>query len=193
MATDCSVGTTSTGEWADGVPQTFGAGPSDPLVLADAPGTWAEIVIAAPAERVWVVVTDIDLPAKFSSEFGGATWTGTGPALGASFVGRNRHPAIGEWEVESFVDVFDEGRSFGWATIRADNPGSRWRFDLEPAEDAVWLRFSLSVGPGPSGISMAIESMPEKEPQILRRRVLEHHANMVRTLEGLKAAAESPR
>jgi hypothetical protein len=163
------------------------------LRLADEPGTWVEVNVVAPTDRVWAVVTDIDLPARFSEEFLGATWTGDGPGPGTSFIGRNRHPAIGEWEVESFVDVFDEGRSFGWATIRADNPGSRWRFDLEPAEDAVWLRFSLSVGPGPSGISMAIESMPEKEPQILRRRVLEHHANMVRTLEGLKAAAESPR
>ncbi len=185
--------TIATDEWAEGVPQTFGAGPSDPLVLADAPGTWAEVMIDAPVDRVWAVVTDIDLPARFSDEFDGATWTGEGPSLGASFVGRNRHPAIGEWEVESFVDVFDEGRSFGWATITRDNPGSRWRFDLEPVGDDVRLRFFLSVGPGPSGISMAIESMPDKEPRILRRRILEHHANMVRTLEGLKAAAEDGR
>ena len=34
-------------EWADGVPITFGSGPSDPIGLTDEPGTWAEVDIAA--------------------------------------------------------------------------------------------------------------------------------------------------
>lgn len=108
----------------------------------------------------------------------------------ACFVGRNRHPAIGEWEVESYVDVYDEGHSFGWATVDRLNPGSRWRFDVEPHEGATRLRFSMSMGPGPSGISIAIEAMPDKEPRILHRRVSEHHANMIRTAEGIKAIIE---
>jgi Polyketide cyclase / dehydrase and lipid transport len=176
--------------WADGVPRSFGSEPADPLGLVNEPGTWVEVDVGAPVDRVWAVVTDIDLPARFSDEFLGATWTGEGPGLGASFVGRNRHDAIGEWEVESFVDVYDQGRSFGWATIELASPGSRWRFDLEPIEGLVRLRFSMSMGPGPSGISKAIEAMPDKEPRILRRRILEHHANMVRTLEGLRMIAE---
>ena len=178
-------------EWADGVPTTFGSGPSDPIRLTDEPGTWAEVDVAAPAERVWAIVTDIDLPARFSDEFLGATWTGGGPAFGASFVGMNRHPAIGEWEVESYVDAFVLGRSFGWATVDQANPGSRWRFDLKPDGTSTGLRYSMSMGPGPSGISIAIESMPEKEPRILRRRILEHHVNMVRTIEGIRAIAEA--
>ena len=85
------------------VPRTFVSGPSEPVCLADQPGTWVEIDVAAPPERVWEVVTDIDLPARFSEEFLGATWRTPVPALGASFLGRNRHRAIGEWEVECFV------------------------------------------------------------------------------------------
>jgi hypothetical protein len=178
-------------EWAEGVPKTFGCGPSDPIRLADQPGTWSAVSIAAPAERVWTIVTDIDLPARFSDEFLGATWTGGGPALGASFVGRNRHPAIGTWEVECYVDVLEQGRSFGWATVDRLNSGSRWRFDLHSDGTDTRLRYSMSMGPGPSGISIAIESMPEKEPRILRRRILEHHVNMVRTIEGIKSIAEA--
>ena len=184
------MGDTPIDIWSDGVPRSFGSGPSDPLRLADQPGTWVEVDIAAPSSQVWAIVTDIDLPARFSDEFLGAGWTGDGPRLGASFIGRNRHAAIGEWEVESFVDVYDEGRSFGWATVDAADPGSRWRFDLVPAGSLTSLRFSMSIGPGPSGISMAIEAMPDKEPRILRRRILEHHANMVRTVEGIKAIVE---
>src|SRR3954467_9496480 len=120
------------GRPVDEVPRTFGSGPSDPMRLADEPGTWAEVEIAAPPDVVWAIVTDIDLPARFSDEFEGATWDGDERGAGACFVGRNRHPAIGDWEIESYVEVCDEPRSFGWATVDRANPGSRWRFDLEP-------------------------------------------------------------
>ena len=172
------------------IPRTFRAGPSDPVCLADQPGTWVEIDVAVPPAELWPLVTDIDLPARFSEEFQGASWLDERPAPGARFVGRNQHPAIGEWEVECFVEVWEEGRSFGWANGEPSSPGARWRFDLEPMGDGTRLRFSMSMGPGPSGISMAIESMPEKEARILHRRVGEHHANMVRTVEGIRDLAE---
>jgi uncharacterized protein YndB with AHSA1/START domain len=173
------------------IPRTFGSGPSDPLTLTDEPGTWAEIVIAAPPEQVWELVSDIELPARFSEEFLGASWVGEGPAVGASFVGRSSHPTVGEWEAESFVEVYEEGRRFGWATVDLSNPGSRWCFALEPVDGGTRLRFSMSIGPGPSGLSIAIEAMPDKEPRILERRLTEHHANMTRTLRGIAELAEA--
>lgn len=172
------------------IPRTFGAGPSDPVCLADQPGTWVEVDIAAPVARVWGLVTDLDLPARFSEEFQGGSWVDDGPAPGARFVGRNQHPAIGEWEVECFVEVFDEPRSFGWGTSDPSNPGARWRFDLEPSEVGTRLRFSMSIGPGPSGITVAIQSMPDKEARILARRLDEHHTNMTRTVEGIRDVAQ---
>ena len=54
----------------------------------DAPTAQAEVVIDAPIERVWELVTDINLPAEFSSEFLGAEWLDDGPGIGARFVGR---------------------------------------------------------------------------------------------------------
>lgn len=171
------------------IPRTFEAGPSDPMCLADQPGTWVETDIDAPVERVWDLIADIELPARFSEEFLGATWTDE-PGPGASFIGRSQHPATGEWEVPSFVEHYEEERCFGWATVDPETPGARWRFDLQPVESGTRLRFSMSMGPGRSGISMAIDSMPEKEPRILHRRVSEHHANMTRTVAGIKALAE---
>lgn len=180
-------------EGEDDIPRTFGSGPSEPVSLADEPGTWAEIEIDAPPAQVWELVIDLDAPAAFSEEFLGARWVGDGPALGASFVGRNQHPALGDWEVESYVDVFEEARSFGWATVDRSNPGSRWRFDLVPSGVGTRLRFSMSIGPGPSGLSIAIDAMPHKEARILDRRLVEHHANMTRTIKGFKATAERAR
>ncbi|MEM8923229.1 MAG: nitroreductase family protein [Actinomycetota bacterium] len=183
--------------YIDGFARTWERGPSTPHRLADGPGTVAEVDIKAPIATVWELVTDINLGKEFSSEFLGAEWTGghTGPALGATFTGRNQHDAIGQWEVPCFVDRYDDGgttgsRQFGWCTSDVDNPGARWRFDLEPIAGSVRLRFRVIVGPGPSGLTMAAESMPDKEPRIIERRMQEHFANMTAVAEGIKAAAE---
>jgi Polyketide cyclase / dehydrase and lipid transport len=173
----------------DPIPITYLDGPSEPMCLADQPGTYVEAHVDAPPSRVWELVVDLDMPARFSTEFLGARWVDGGPAVGARFIGRNRHPAIGDWEVPSFVDVYDEGTAFGWATVDAANPGSRWRFDVRPEGDGTCLRYSMSMGPGPSGITAAITAMPEKEARILQRRIAEHHANMRRTVEGIAALA----
>lgn len=171
--------------------RTYRSGPSDPIVFADGPGTIAKVDISAEVPDIWAMVTDINLPAEFSQEFKGAAWEGDGPALGASFVGRNSHPAIGEWQTVSFVTVYDEFRSFGWNVSDLDNPGATWRFDLEQLDGMTHLRFSVTLGPGPSGTTAAIESMPDKEDRIIHRRISELHANMERTVLGIKAIAES--
>lgn len=179
--------------YLDGFARTWEHGPSDPPCLADGPGTVVEVDIKAPVEQVWAQLIDINLPARFSSEFLGADWVApsAGPALDAVFSGRNQHKAIGEWSIECYVDVFDENRAFGWCTADRDNPGARWRFELERIAGAIRLRYRVLLGPGPSGISAAIEAMPDKEPRILSRRIDEHRANMQAVADGIKAAAES--
>lgn len=178
--------------YVDGFAHTFEHGPSDPPKLADGPGTVVEVDIDAPIATVWDLVTDINLPARFSAEFLGAEWTPncTGPALGATFEGRNTHKAIGEWSVPCFVDVFEDGTAFGWCTSDKDNPGARWRFGLEAIAGCVRLRYRMILGPGPSGISGAIAAMPDKEPRILARRIEEHRLNMQAVVDGLKEQAE---
>lgn len=169
---------------------TWESGPSDPACLADGPGTVVEADIKAPIEQVWDLVTDINFGAQFSEEFVGARWDDgfDGPALGATFVGSNTHEAIGEWDVPCFVHRYKEHHEFGWVTSDPDTPGARWCFELARIAGATRLRYSVILGPGPSGISRAIASMPEKEPRILRRRISEHRANMQAVIDGVKEA-----
>ena len=82
-------------------------------------------------------------------------------------------------------------REFGWVTSDPDNPGAQWRFELSSIAGATRLRYSLIIGPGPSGISAVIAAMPDKEPRILFRRVEEHRANMQRVVDAIKAEAET--
>jgi hypothetical protein len=152
-----------------------------------------EVDVKAPVEAVWDAVTDINVGAEYSDEFQGARWAdgATGPSMGAEFVGTNTHPAIGEWEVSCLVNRFEVGVEFGWVTSAIDDPGARWCFELSSIAGATRLRYSLILGPGPSGVSAAIASTPDQEPRILHRRVAEHRANMQRVVDGIAAAVLS--
>jgi nitroreductase len=179
--------------YVDGFASTWERGPSDPPRHADGPGTIVEVDIKAPAAVVWGYASDINFGATFSGEFVGARWADgvTEPAVGAQFIGSNTHPAIGNWDVPCFVHEFEPGHRFGWVTSDPDNPGARWCFDLASIAGATRLRYRVILGPGPSGITAAIEQMPDKETRILARRIDEHRANMQLVVDGIRAAAEA--
>lgn len=171
---------------------TFEHGPARSATFADGAGGAVEVDVAAHPAELWPVVTDIAFGADFSDEFVGAEWADDGPKLGARFIGRNRHASIGEWAIECFVDVFEPGRAFGWCTSDPGDPGARWRFELEPIVGGTRLRHTMTVGPGPSGITSMIESMPDKATRILHRRVDQHRSNMQRVVAAMKTHVERP-
>ena len=160
--------------------------------FADGPTVAVEVRVDAPPEAVWPAVTDVDLPARFSEEFRGGTWAegAAGPALGARFEGRNSHPRIGEWRTTSTVVAYEPGRLFAWAVGDPEHPGASWRFELEADGDGTRLRQRVRLGPGPSGLTPAIEAMPDKEERIIERRLEEHRKNMQATVDGIKALVE---
>lgn len=173
---------------------TFDSGPGTPVRMADDPGVMVETDIAAPINKVWDAVTDINLPADFSSELISADWEDghDSAVLGASFVGRNHLELLGEWEVRCFVDVCDEPNAFGWCTSDPDNPGARWRFELQDLiGGGTRLAFRLLLGPGRSGLDAFIEQNPDKEHRLIVGRLNEHRANMTRVLEGVKERLEA--
>jgi hypothetical protein len=170
--------------------------PDQPVLrYGDCPATQAELVIAAPVPAVWELVCDIQIPARFSSEFDGGAWLdgASGPALGARFTGRNHHPAVGEWETTSTICEYQPGQVLGWAVGDPALPAARWRFTLAAEDGGTRLTQWMQIGPGPSGVSRAIEAMPDKESRILHRRLAEHRANMTATLAGIKELAEAGR
>jgi uncharacterized protein YndB with AHSA1/START domain len=158
---------------------------------ADGPTVEVETVVHAPVDRVWALVSDIELPARFSSEFVGAEWLDDGPRLSARFVGRNHHKALGEWETTSTVTRYDPNRAFAWDVSDPENPSSSWWFELEEEADGVRLRQGARIGPAPSGLTIAITSMPDKEERIIARRLEEFERNMQATLDGIKQLAEA--
>jgi uncharacterized protein YndB with AHSA1/START domain len=151
--------------------------------------TW----VAAPPERVWALVSDVGLMPSLSDELQSVEWLdGAGePALGAKFVGRSKHEAFGEWATTSEVVDFEPGRVFGWAVEDPREPSARWRFRVEPEDGGTRLSEWMQLGPGRSGLSFAIERMPEKEQKIVFVRLREFERNITATLARLKSLAEA--
>ncbi|MEC3974136.1 SRPBCC family protein [Amycolatopsis sp. H20-H5] len=162
------------------------------MKYSDCPEHEVQIRIAAPPATVWPWVLDIGLPARFSTEFDGAEWVGcTEPSVGAKFVGHNTHPAFGSWETTSFVTGLEPERLFAWAVSDVDRPSSSWRFELTSDGEGTILRQGVRIGPARSGLSFAIDKMPEKEERIVERRIREFQTNMLATVEGIKSLAEA--
>jgi hypothetical protein len=159
--------------------------------LSEGPTVEVSAEVDAPASAVWGYVSDLDLPARFSSEYQGGVWLDP-PALDARFEGTNFHEAIGEWRIVSWLSAYEPERRFGWVTSDPDNPGAQWLYEIEPLDEGrCRLRHRVRLGPGPSGLTPAIERMPEKEDRIIERRLEEHRANMQAVVDGIKQLAES--
>lgn len=161
--------------------------------FSDGPEVSVETSIDAPPQRVWELCADLTRMAEWGGQenLGGEWVEGGGPKLGAHFKGRNQHNAIGEWETTSVVVECDPPRALAWAVGDPENASATWRFDLTPTASGTKLRQHVRMGPGPSGLTFAIERMPDKEERIIERRIEEHTANMTATLEGIKRAAEA--
>lgn len=151
--------------------------------------TW----IDAPPERVWAVVTDVEAMPSMSDELESVEWLdgATGPAVGARFIGRSKHVALGEWATTSHVVECDPPQVFAWAVVDPDDPAAIWRFRLEPKDGGTELSQWVQMGPGRSGLSLAIDRMPEKEQKIVFVRMREFERNITVTLEHIKKLAES--
>jgi nitroreductase/uncharacterized protein YndB with AHSA1/START domain len=161
-------------------------------LLDTEPGVTVEVDVTAPPERVWEFVSDINLPARFSTEFMGAEWNNDdGPRLGASFTGRNQRADRGEWQTTSHIVACDAPRVFAWNVNNPDLPSAQWRFELDQVGEGTRLRQHMTIGPGRSGTSRAMEEDPEHEREILARRRQQLRNNMELTVRGIKQLAES--
>jgi uncharacterized protein YndB with AHSA1/START domain len=168
-------------------------------VYADTPVVAAQIYIEAPPERVWRLVSDIYLMPGLSAELQEVAWLDgvTGPALGHRFTGRNANAALGNWETVSTIVECDEPRCFAWAVGDPGHPSTTWRFSLRPDGTGPGIAGTvleqwMQIGPGRSGLSLAIDAMPDKEAKIVFVRLRELEAGLKHNLAAIKDLAETP-
>lgn len=161
---------------------------------ADSPSTDLQTYVDAPPERVWGPVTDIHLMAEISQELLSVRWVdgSAGPCLGARFVGRNRHEAVGEWETTSTVIDYERPRVFAWAVEDIERPAAVWRFTLRPEGAGTVVTQWVRIGPGESGLNIVIDRRPDLEERIVAGRLSVFRDGMAANLARIKELCEQP-
>jgi uncharacterized protein YndB with AHSA1/START domain len=90
----------------------------------------AEAEVAAPPERVWAVLTDLDRMPEWSPELlRMVPLKRGGLRLGQWYVGVNRRKAV-VWPTRNVVVGLEPGRVLAWETTSS---GARWIWELAPA------------------------------------------------------------
>ncbi|HVK20988.1 MAG TPA: SRPBCC family protein [Actinokineospora sp.] len=148
------------------------------------PDARAQVVVEAPADRVYALVSDLPGLAGVAEEFAGGKWLGgvTEARVGARFRGANRR-GIRFWTTVSTVTDASPTR-FAFDVKSMGLPVSRWQYDIEPTESGCqvtettwdrrpgWFRPLTFVATG------------------VTDRKVHNQRNIERTLARLKQAAE---
>jgi uncharacterized protein YndB with AHSA1/START domain len=159
---------------------------------ADTPTVEVQTWIDASPDRVWPLVADILLMPELSDEVQLVEWLSAeaAPAVGATFRGHSKHEALGEWSTICHIVEYEPNRVFAWAVADPDEPTATWRFTLVPQCGGTTLTQWVRLGPARSGLSFAIDAMPDKEQKIVFVRMREFELSMTRVLTQIKAMAE---
>jgi Polyketide cyclase / dehydrase and lipid transport len=107
----------------------------------------ANIVVDAPAEAIWALVSDVSRVGEWSGECRGCEWLGgaDAPVPGARFVGHNRRGWI-RWSRLNEVAVVDPPHGLAWRTIWPTfHIEVKWRIRLVTEGSATRVTESLDI------------------------------------------------
>lgn len=145
--------------------------------------------IAASAEAVWDLISDVNLPSRFSAELVRAEWEGE-PGTGSVIRGYMNLNGR-EWDTESVVVDWRPNEGFMWSVYGPENPVADWGFRVTPLGAGVLLVMHARLGPARSGLTAAIEAQPDKRDYIIASRMATWRSNMTATINGVKSLAET--
>jgi len=146
----------------------------------------ASVTVAAPAEAVWAVVSDVPRLGEWSGECRACVWVGEdeAPVPGARFRGRNRRSGF-RWTRLNEVVLVDEPHELVWRTVPSG-----------PYLDSVEWSLSLAKDAGTTRVSESFQvlSMPRLMEGLLWLAAPGHRdrtTDLVEDLARLKALVES--
>lgn len=142
--------------------------------------------IAAPAEKVFQMVTDLPRMGEWSPENKGGQWAkgADGPAVGVVFKGRNSNGKR-SWSTSVKVNAYEAPRTFSFGLMVFGTNWCDWVYEVEPTATGCrvthsWVdhrsKVSVTLGKWVSGVA---------------DRASHNRANMEATLDKLASAAES--
>jgi Polyketide cyclase / dehydrase and lipid transport len=145
-----------------------------------------DVVVAAPAEHIYDMVSDMPRMGEWSPECQKVDWIdgANGPVAGARFLGHNRGGPRGilKWSRRGRVLVAESGREFTFATEEGGKEGVIWHYRLEPTLGGTKVTESYEITTIPTWARIV---------DIPTNRARELRDGMRHTLANLKAAAEA--
>src|SRR5579884_2703864 len=108
-----------------------------------APDVTVEEVIAAPAQMLYDLVSDVTRMGEWSPETTSCRWVGgaTGPRVGARFRGSNRN-GWRRWSTSCTVVTADPGARFSFDVYLPGVAVSRWTYEFVPEGRGTLVRES---------------------------------------------------
>ena len=144
------------------------------------------VTMAASAEQIWEVITDIRNIGRYSPETFEAEWLdgAAGPALGAKFRGHVRRNEIGPvYWTTCRVTACEPGREFGFEVLVGDRAVNNWHYRLTPSQGSTDVTESFHLNASPLVSLYSVFG-----GQLRKRRNLR---DMRKTLERIKAVVET--
>lgn len=142
--------------------------------------------IAATPEKIWEMVTDLPRMGEWSPENNGGTWSkgATGPALGASFRGRNTNGKK-VWSTSVKVNACEAPSRFSFGLIVGGKNWCDWVYEIEPIPTGVrvthsWVDHRSKLA---STLGKLISGVADREAH--------NKANMEVTMDNLAKAAQT--
>jgi len=106
--------------------------------------------MAAPAERIWDLISDVTRIGRYSPETFEAEWLdgARGPEVGATFRGHVKRNGRGPtYWTKCTVIACDPGREFAFVVGGAGQQLNTWRYHLEPSGDGTDVTESFQLEP----------------------------------------------
>jgi uncharacterized protein YndB with AHSA1/START domain len=104
------------------------------------------IVIAAPPEHVYEIISDVTRIGELSPVCKAAWWDeGSGPRVGGWFTGRNDVDGRDPWERHCEVVIAEPGRAFGWVAGGRQEGVAEWSYRFRPVERGTEVEESWKI------------------------------------------------
>ncbi len=149
----------------------------------------AEVLIQAPPQKVYELVSNLERMGEWSPECYRCEWLGEaeGPAVGVRFRGWNRHGRM-KWDTTCRIITAEPNRELAWEVMESSGrAATRWRYRFESSDGGCKLVESFEALHAPLIIKLI---------QLLfmggqRRRTASVESGMRHTLQRIKAAVEA--
>lgn len=148
------------------------------------------ILVDAPAAVVYQIITDVPRMDRWAVECERNVWLSpdTGPRVGARFRGYNRR-GWRRWSTTARVVAAQPGHLFAFRVTSFGLPVAVWAYDIHATPggtevtESMWYQAGFLVRRVLAPLGTGVRSRA--------RRIAENRRNIARTLERLKATAET--